>query len=37
MSIFVKYRGVGGKPTNALKFSSNKHLQEQKASVCHYI
>lgn len=36
-SIFVKDREVGGKSTNALQFSSNKHPQEQNISVCHCV
>lgn len=30
----VKDREVGGKSTNALQLSSNKHPQEQNISVC---
>jgi len=38
MSIFfVNYRGVGGKSTNALKFTSNKHPQEQNVRVPLYM
>lgn len=32
--IFVKDREVGGKSTNALQLSSNKHPQEWNISVC---